>query len=101
MYSQPPNPLHKTLIILGLFLVLSACHRTITDVKVTADFTYEVLDNDYSVPVRIAIDNTSQHASAFQWTFEGGSPETYDKKDPGYIEFSKPGKIKIKLEAWN
>lgn len=88
-------------LLLGLSLLLSACHRTITDVTVTADFTYEVLDNDYSVPVRIAIDNTSQHANGFLWTFEGGSPETYDKKDPGYIEFSKPGTIKIKLEAWS
>lgn len=84
-----------------LFVTITACHRTITEVTVTADFTYEVLDNDYSVPVRIAIDNTSKNAHGFQWTFEGGSPETYDKKDPGYIEFSKPGTIKIKLEAWN
>lgn len=93
--------MHKTLSILGLFLLLSACHRTITDVTVTADFTYEVLDNDYSVPVRIAVDNTSKNASGFSWTFEGGTPGTYDKKDPGYIEFNKPGTIKIKLEAWN
>jgi surface-anchored protein len=93
--------LSKPLIILSLSLLLAACHRNITNVEVTADFTYEVLDNDYSVPVRIAFENTSKNALAFKWSFEGGSPESYDKKDPGYIEFSKPGTIKIKLEAWN
>lgn len=92
--------MHKPLFILSLFLI-TACHRNITSVTVSADFTYEVLDNDYSVPVRIAIENTSKNAQGFKWTFEGGAPETYDKKEPGYIEFTKPGTIKIKLEAWN
>lgn len=87
-------------VLLGM-LFLIACHRPITSVEVTADFTYEVLDNDYSVPVRIAFDNTSKNAYGFKWTFEGGSPESYDKKDPGYIEFTKPGTVTIRLEVWN
>lgn len=94
-------PLPNRFLIVVVLILCAACRRTITEVTVTADFTYEVLDNDYSVPVRIAIDNSSKNAHGFKWTFEGGSPATYDKKDPGYIEFSKPGTIKIKLEAWN
>jgi PKD repeat protein len=71
------------------------------DPTVTADFTYKVVDNDFSIPVRIAFANTSSGAQNFKWTFPGGSLETYDKKEPGTITFSTPGKVTVKLEAWN
>ncbi len=57
------------------------------------------MDNNYSIPVKIAFLNKSTGAQTYTWTFEGGSPETYTQKDPGYIIFSKPGTIKVKLVA--
>lgn len=91
----------RLLLIPAILLLLTTCRRNVVDLTVSADFTYEVLDNDYSVPVRIAFQNTSKGAQFYRWTFEGGLPETYDKADPGYVTFEKPGLIKIKLEAWN
>jgi len=34
--------------------------------------------------------NKSTGSQTYTCTFEGGSPETYTQKDPGYIIFSKP-----------
>jgi PKD repeat protein len=93
--------LRKLLIILPLALLFTTCRRNLVDTTVTADFAYEVLDNDYSIPVRIAFENRTNGAQFYKWTFEGGRPDTYDKFDPGYVTFDKPGPIKIKLEAWN
>lgn len=90
----------KIIVIICLALVLS-CKRNITDANVVPDFTYEVLDNDYSIPVRLIITNKTTGAQFYLWTFEGGTPATYDKFDPGYVVFDKPGPIKIKLESWN
>jgi PKD repeat protein len=89
----------KTLTILSLIILFTSCHREEVDVTINADFSYEVIDNDFSVPVKIAFTNKSTGGQTYKWTFEGGSPETYTQKDPGYIIFSKPGTIKIKLEV--
>jgi PKD repeat protein len=92
----------KKLIALStLALLFTTCRRNVVDSVVNVDFTYEVLDNDYSIPVRLIITNKTTGAQFYNWTFEGGTPATYDKFDPGYIQFDKPGPIKIKLEAWN
>jgi PKD repeat protein len=93
--------LKRLFIILSLFMLLSSCRREEIDVPINADFSYEVIDNDYSIPVKIAFVNKSTGAQKFTWTFEGGSPETYAQKDPGYILFSKAGNIKVKLVAAN
>ena len=85
--------------ILSLIILFTSCHREEVDVAINADFSYEVIHNDYSIPVKIAFTNKSTGGQTYKWTFEGGSPETYTQKDPGYIIFSKPGTIKIKLEV--
>lgn len=89
------------LLLLLLFCVVGSCVRKEADAHVTADFTYEVIDNDYSIPVKINFINKSQGAQLYSWTFEGGNPATYDKKDPGIIIFNKAATITVKLTAWN
>jgi PKD repeat protein len=93
--------LRKLILYILLVIAVASCKRNIVDPTVTADFTYTVVDNDFSVPVRIAFANTSSGAQNYKWTFPGGSLETYDKKEPGTITFNTPGKVTVKLEAWN
>lgn len=82
-------------------LLAHSCKRTEVDVKVTADFTYEVQDSNYNIPVRIVFANKSTGAQLYKWTFEGGTPATYDKREPGVISFTKAGAVKVTLEAWS
>src|SRR5690606_15684904 len=91
----------KIKVLIFFILFYTSCNREEIDVPINADFTYEVIDDDYSIPVKIAFVNKSTGAQTYTWTFEGGSPETYTQKDPGYIVFSKPGNIKVKLIVAN
>lgn len=93
--------MRQLLIISTLALLFTTCRRNVVDPTVTTDFAYEIVDNDFSIPVRIAFENKSNGAQFYKWTFEGGIPAAYDKFEPGIIQFDKPGTIKIKLEAWN
>ena len=91
----------KFLFYILTFLMASSCKRIEVDVKVNADFTYEVQDNNYTIPVRIVFINKSIGAQFYKWTFEGGTPATYDKRDPGVVTFNTAGNIKVKLEVWS
>lgn len=91
----------KPSVLIPLLFLLASCRREEIDTPIVADFAFEVVDNDYSVPVKIAFVNKSTGAQTYTWTFEGGSPETYTQKDPGYIIFSKAGDIKVKLVVAN
>jgi hypothetical protein len=85
------------LVALSLF---TACRKEVST-DITVNFSYEVVDQDHSIPVKIVFSNTTSGAQFYKWTFEGGIPETYDKRDPGTITFTRAGPIKVKLEAWN
>jgi hypothetical protein len=88
----------KLSVLISLLLTLiSCCHREEIDIPINADFSYEVLNNDYSIPVKIAFVNKSTGAQTYTWAFESGSPEARKQKDPGYIIFPQPGTIKGKM----
>lgn len=91
----------RFLFYILLILLVSSCKRTEVDVVVTADFTYEVQDSNYTIPVRIVFVNKSIGAQFYKWTFEGSTPGTYDKRDPGVVSFTKAGSVKVILEAWS
>lgn len=98
---QAINLLHYSCILVAIAIsVLVGCRKE-TDVKLTADIAYEVLDNNYTVPVKINFTNTTTGAQFYKWTFENGNPDSSTYKNPGIIEFTKPGTITVKLLAWN
>ncbi|WP_205513254.1 PKD domain-containing protein [Longitalea arenae] len=66
-----------------------------------ADFSYEIVNNNFTVPVKIRLTNLSSGGNQYKWTFEGGSPATSDKRDPGEVVFNQAGSYHIKLETWN
>jgi PKD repeat protein len=87
-------------VLLPAIILLAACRKEVST-DVTVDFSYEVVNSDFSIPVKIAFSNNTKGAQYYTWTFEGGLPGSYDKKEPGTITFNKAGSIKVKLEAWN
>ena len=92
---------YTNLLYLFFFsLVFLSCRKE-EDVLLTVDFSYEVVGNSYTIPAHISFTNKTTGAQFYKWSFQGGSPATYDKRDPGQIDFTQPGTIKVKLEAWN
>lgn len=70
------------------------------DAAVEVDFATEVLINDFA-PATVAITNITKGATWFQWSFDGGDPESSDKEQPDNITFAEPGEHIIKLIVGN
>ena len=94
-----PERLQSISFIILLFSLVSCYKETILDV--IPEFSHSVENEDYEVPVTLIINNETSGANFYLWTFEGGTPETSDKKNPGEIRYYKAGKYKIRLEARN
>lgn len=88
-------------IVLGITIWSFASCAKEEAIPIEINFGVEVLENDYSVPVRIAIDNQTEGADTFQWTFDGGEPSSSTDKNPGTVRYNRPGSYTIDLEASN
>lgn len=80
--------------------LFNAC-ATEEGIPVTADFTINVVNNDYSVPVKVEITNKSTGAETYEWSFEGATVESSTEKNPQPITYATAGVYKIKLKASN
>lgn len=87
------------LIFLSIFLLISCYKESYIPVK--TKFSVQFKNGDQSVPVYMQIENQTEGADSYQWTFEGGTPSTSDKKNPGEILYTQPGTYTIKLTASN
>lgn len=98
------SPLAAT--ILGLFTAVfcltffCTCRKEV-ETSLSVDFSYSVVDSNFSAPARIVFTNHSKGALFYKWTFLGADTVTSDYKDPGFVTFNKPGPIIVKLEGWN
>lgn len=88
------------LLCIPFILNILSCAKE-TMVKVTADFKITVVNNDYTVPVRVEIENLSTGADTYNWTFEGASMTSSTDKTPAIIFYNTPGKYVIVLKASN
>lgn len=70
-------------------------------VPVIVDFEYEVLENDYSIPVRIIFFNRTKGADDYEWRFEGANLSRSVDRNPGIIRFDAKGIYPITLTATN
>ncbi len=68
---------------------------------VHVNFGIDVFNNDYSIPVEIVILNKTKGAESYQWTFEGGIPNTSTERNPRVIRYTTKGNYTIKLFATN
>ncbi len=81
-------------------IILSSCYEE-TPIPVEAKFTSQFVNGDESVPVQVAIQNLTENADNYFWTFEGGVPATSTDKNPGSITFNQPGTYTLHLLATN
>ena len=63
-------------------------------------FDVTVIDDNFS-PVEVQIQNTTQGAITYNWTFEGGNPSSSNEENPSNIVFTTPGTHTIKLQVSN
>src|SRR5690606_1184684 len=61
-------------------------------------FDVEIIADNFS-PTEVKLTNKTTGASHYEWTFEGGQPETSKEQHPQNIVFTAPGKHKITLKA--
>lgn len=86
-----------SLILVGLFTF--SCARE-SSIAVKSDFDINVVNNDYSVPVKVQIINKTEGADAYEWTFEGAVNTHSSERNPT-ITYATPGRYTIKLRAYN
>ncbi|PTT42975.1 PKD domain-containing protein [Chryseobacterium sp. HMWF028] len=87
-------------LIAVLAFTFNAC-AVEESIPVEADFSIKVVNNDYSVPVKVEITNKSTGAETYQWSFEGATVTSSTEKSPQPITYASPGVYKIKLKASN
>lgn len=85
-------------IVCSLLLIGCAKEQA---VPVNVDFSVDVFNNDFSIPVQLVIFNNTDGAETYQWTFEGGVPSTSTNRSPGIIVYNQPGNYNITLTASN
>ncbi|HBV15325.1 PKD domain-containing protein [Chryseobacterium carnipullorum] len=88
------------LLFAVLAFVFNAC-AVEESIPIEADFSIKVINNDYSVPVKVEITNKSTGAETYQWSFEGATVTGSTEKSPQPITYTSPGVYKIKLKASN
>ena len=87
-------------VILSIYVGLCSCARE-EAIPVTVDFSYEVFQNDLSVPVQLVLFNDTEGADDFEWTFEGGTPSQSIGRNPGVVTYNESGTYTIELSAAN
>ncbi len=70
------------------------------DAPVIIDFEVTNLVDAFS-PATFLMTNNSTGADSFNWTFEGGIPESSSQDNPGEVSFAEPGEHTIRLEISN
>ncbi len=80
---------------------LLSCSEREQAIPVTADFEIEVINNDFSVPVQVAIINRTQGADTYNWSFQGANPSSSTDRNPGTVTYTEEGDYTIRLEASN
>lgn len=93
------NRLHRAVLLFMLTCLVSSCLKE-TAVPIESAFTIEVSE-DKTSPVTIQLENESYGADEYEWTFEGGTPCSSNKRTPAKVVFTQVGEHKISLRVWN
>lgn len=92
--------IYSVVLLAILAITFNACAIE-EGIPVTADFTIKVVDNDYSVPVKVEITNKSTGADTYEWSFEGATVTSSTEKNPQTVTYASAGVYKITLKASN
>ena len=63
--------------------------------------SFEVVNKGCQAPCDPQFKNTSLNATSFTWTFEGATPNSSDKENPGPVMYTANGDFKVTLSATN
>ena len=80
--------------------MVCSCHKEQT-IPVEIDVVLHIMNDNHTSPLAVVIENRTQYANSFLWTFKGGEPATSTMENPGTVVFTAPGEHAITLEAWN
>ncbi|WP_335966826.1 PKD domain-containing protein [Galbibacter sp. PAP.153] len=84
-----------------LLLIVFSCTKE-QAVPVQVDYDIVVVNDDFSAPVQVKINNRTTGADAYQWTLEGSISNTMNtSRNPGTIVYEEGGDYLIKLKASN
>ncbi|MFT6480612.1 MAG: PKD repeat protein [Spirosomataceae bacterium] len=86
--------------VVFISFILLSCSKEVA-LPISADFEVVTDQNDFTIPAKVSLSNTTVGAENYLWTFEGGEPSTSDKKNPGVIVYRNAGIYTIKLQADN
>lgn len=67
---------------------------------ISSSFSIEIAE-DKTSPVIVQLKNNSYGADEYEWTFEGGLPNSSREKQLGSVTFAEPGEHSIRASAWN
>lgn len=87
-----------TLSLIVSFFIISCSDDTESNVEnepLNANFNFEL--SSETIPSELTITNNSTGAESYQWTFEGGSPESSTDESPGTILYENTGDFTISL----
>lgn len=90
---------NSPILVYLLLSLLSSCLKE-TAVPISSSFSIEVVE-DKTSPVTVKLQNNSYGADEYEWTFEGGLPNSSREKQPGVVTFTEPGEHKIRLRVKN
>lgn len=91
---------YRSIIIAGLLIILFSSCLHEHSAPISSSFSIEVAE-DKTSPVVVQLKNESYGADEYEWTFEGGLPNSSREKQPGVVTFTEPGAHKIRLRVKN
>lgn len=96
------NNIFKLKSFIGVLLLIAFSCTKEQVIPVVNDFDVIVINEDYSVPVQVKINNKTTGADTYQWSLEGSTSNTMNtSRNPGTIVYEKGGNYMIQLEASN
>lgn len=88
--------------LIGILLLIAFSCTKEQAIPVVNDFDVIVVDEDYSAPVKVKINNKTSGADAYKWSLVGSTSNTMNtSRNPGTIVYEISGEYVIKLEASN
>lgn len=92
--------IQQCLALVTIAIAISGCFKeTFLDIK--ADFTVTYQNENKAVPVKVTLNNISEGAESYKWTFEGADITSSSDRNPPTLTFTKKGAYKVTLEVKN
>ena len=91
------------LFLLTLFVVLVclfACTKE-QSVPIHLKCSFSIENDDYTVPSKLIIENSTLGADEYKWSFDGGQPGVSTDKNPDVITYTNAGEYNVLFTASN